>query len=385
MYYRTVDKKPTHDNGTKDDFINNEDKKVLELWIPRELCPTPTGNQFFNLRCDTHRHDFTDEQIRGLDIVYVHQLMANFSHLLIYEALNKLSIEIGLTNCFVNCSSGEKRAHCVIVCSFYFLWDDWFEPYFVTGSDEQMVKLEKHVNDLSRMFRIADETGQVCTETIDGFDLDLEKSMDFYKAHVIILKTAKAVFDNDRLFRKWSKTVSNYLNAYFKLEIPVMRRATSENRYLTNEEYADFRYVTTGLGWLTSYQFTEDMDIEFFSDVSELQSIAAQWGGLHNEIMSIGKSPTRGDALEVENRVHHQLWLQGDDSNDHLSLFNAMKEICRQADERLEGILRICEFTSLRLKPFPKMACISWIDMFPYYVESSRYGWQLVDSVNLCN
>ena len=47
MYYRTVDQRPSYDK--KSDFNNNEDeKKILELWIPRELCPTPTGNKLFS-------------------------------------------------------------------------------------------------------------------------------------------------------------------------------------------------------------------------------------------------------------------------------------------------------------------------------------------------
>ena len=311
---------------------------------------------------------------------YVHQLMANFSHLLIFKALNKLSIEIGSTTCFFNLSSGEKRAHCVVVCSFYFLWDDWFEQYFVAGSDEQLINLKNHVDDLSRMFLIASETGQVCAEPVDGFDLDLNVSLDFYEAHVIILKTAKAAFESDRLFRKWSLTIYNYFCAYFDWEVPVMRRATSENRFLTKEEYTNFRYLTTGIGWLTSYQFTDDMVIEKFFDGSELQAIIAQWGGLHNEIMSIGKEATRGEALEVENRVLHQLSLQGGDGNDKLALFNAMKDVCRQTNKQIEVILSVCELLPFELKRFPKLSCITWIDMFPYYVESSRYGWKLVKS-----
>jgi len=300
--------------------------------------------------------------------------MDNFKGLLIYEKLNKLNIEIGLTHCFVNCNSGPKRAHGVMICSFYFLWDDWLESHYVTVSDEQLKLLEKHVNQLSRMFKIAHETGQICIEECEGFELDLVKSKDFYEAQVIILRTAKATFETDRLFRKWALTVYNYLMGYFEWEIPAIRKATSENRYCTEEEYADFRFMSTGLGWLTAYQFTDDMVLECFSDLSEVQAIVSLWGGLQNEVMSIGKEATRGDLLEVENRVRRRMSI-----DKNVSFFEAMKETCRQADDTLEVLLNVRKLLPLRMKPFVELAMISWISMIPYYVQSSRYGWKLAD------
>lgn len=309
-----------------------------------------------------------EQQLLNVDIKYVQELLAPFSAQLVYPKLKHLSVEIGSTVAFFNLSTGPKRAHCVIACSFFFHMDDWLEREYKSMDEERLHKLRVFVEVVIQLYK--DQGIGEQQPSTDSSGLLSETAVDYVRCLAILRDTGKTVFETEPLFNRWKLSIVNFFECYFLCEIPAVVAALKRNQFLTDAEHADHRFCSAGLPWLNSYQYTLEHQFEHFSDFDSTMALVSQWGSLHNDALSFGKEePVQGELLH-ESRVHRV------EIQQQVTRFEAMAAVCDDANEKLELVLKVVDSLPSFMRPYIQCGFMSWLNIFPYHLQTSRYGWK---------
>ena len=328
---------------------------------------------------------YSEKQLEACDIKYVIDGFKPFEGLIMSDKLKKLSIEIGETAAFFDVVGGPKRAHQCYWCCFCYFIDDWIEDMYrgKLSATVDVKDLELYIKDICKVWDTVAKTGEIDTSMVFArIKTQEDISEDYWKCMLVFLRTGRGVFESERLYRRWARSVHSYFDKYFPYEVPAVRRAVKENRYLTRDEHADHRWCSSGIPWLNAYQFTEDHIVEFFDDHDMGMVIVSQWGCLTNDALSYGKEvcSLSGDQkvtdIVVENQVNHAA-----SKYQPFSVLKGLRDVCEEVDRQLQLCIDIHQLNPVVMRPYMKIGVFSWLNIFPYHLETSRYGWEKVDKI----